>query len=361
METTRIFVNTKESSYPIYIGIDLLKNKKLISQYIDGTQIMIVTNGRIAPTYLEPLKNIFNSIQCDFFISPDGEQFKTITQWQHLLNKLIKSNHDKTTTLIALGGGVIGDLTGFTAACYHRGVNFIQFPTTLLAQVDASIGGKTAVNHPSGKNLIGAFHHPKAVIIDLNTLHTLPIREFNSGIAEIVKAALVYDEEFYTNLEKNLTPLLHRDLDYLKKIIKKACEIKKSFISIDEKDKIGQRALLNLGHTFGHAIEQILGYGCLLHGEAISVGLVLAAELSSYLGLINSNEVSRVRELLQKIPLPTKLPKEINQNALLTTMQKDKKVINNQLHFVLLKRIGRAFIYQINYDTLKSFFRNLNQ
>lgn len=362
MNTACIFVNVKESSYPIYIGADLLNDKKLLYQYIEGSQIMIVTNDTIAPFYLAPLKTIFHDIQCDQFLLPDGEQFKDIKQWQEILNKLIAVNHHRNTTLIALGGGVVGDLTGFAAACYQRGVDFIQLPTTLLAQVDASIGGKTAVNHPSGKNLIGAFHQPKAVIIDLNTLHTLPLREFNAGIAEIIKAALIYDEEFYIDLETNITSLLRRDLDYLQTAIKRACEIKRDIVSEDEKEKTSQRALLNLGHTFGHAIEQLLGYGYWLHGEAVAVGLILAAELSSYLGLIRSDEVNRARELLQQIPLPTQLPKEISQDSLLDAMHRDKKAMNDRLRLVLLERIGSAFISgQINDDTLKLFFASLNK
>lgn len=344
MNTSCIFINTKESNYPIYIGVDLLNDKTLLCQYIKAHQIMIVTNDTVAPFYLEPLKTIFQSFQCDPFLLPDGEQFKDVKHWQEILNKLIAGNHHRDTTLIALGGGVIGDLTGFAAACYQRGVDFIQLPTTLLAQVDASIGGKTAVNHPAGKNLIGAFHQPKAVVIDLNTLHTLPTREFNAGISEIIKVALICDNEFFIDLEKNITYLLRRDLDYLKTAIKRACEIKRDIVSSDEKEKNGQRTLLNLGHTFGHAIEQLLGYGNWLHGEAVAAGLVLASEFSFYLGLISSDAVNRVRELLQQIPLPTQLPKEISQDFLLAVMHRDKKVMNGRLNLVLLERIGRAII-----------------
>lgn len=261
-----------------------------------------------------------------------------------ILNKLITNNHHRDTTLIALGGGIVGDLTGFVAACYQRGVDFIQLPTTLLAQVDSSIGGKTAVNHPYGKNLIGAFYQPKAVITDLNTLNTLPPREFNAGIAEIIKVALICDKEFFIDLEENIACLLQRDLNYLQATVKRACEIKRDIINADEKEKTGQRVLLNLGHTFGHAIEQLLGYGYWLHGEAVAVGLVLAAELSCYLGLISSYEVNRIRELLKKIPLPTQLPKEIAQDSLLIAMYRDKKVTNERPRLVLLERIGRAII-----------------
>ena len=345
MNTSCLFVNTKESNYPIYIGIDLLNDKTLLHQYIRSRQIMIVTNDTIAPFYLDSLKIIFYDFQCNQFLLPDGEQFKDIRHWNKILNSLIIGNHRRDTTLIALGGGIVGDLTGFVAACYQRGVDFIQLPTTLLSQVDASIGGKTAVNHPVGKNLIGAFHQPKAVIIDLNTLQTLPQREFNSGIAEIIKAALISDKEFFIDLEKNITYLLKRDLNYLQITIKRACEIKRDIVNSDEKEKTGQRALLNLGHTFGHAIERLLGYGYWLHGEAISVGLVLAAELSCYLGFISSYEVNRIRGLLQKIPLPIQLPKEIHQDSLLVTMRRDKKVINEHLCLVLLEQIGRAIIF----------------
>ena len=356
MNTACIFVNVKESNYPIYIGVDLLNDKTLLCQYIRGRQIMIVTNDTIAPFYLEPLKTVFHNFQCDQFLLPDGEQFKDVKNWQEILNKLIVGNHHRDTTLVALGGGVVGDLTGFAAACYQRGVDFIQLPTTLLAQVDASIGGKTAVNHPVGKNLIGAFHQPKAVVIDLNTLHSLPIREFNAGISEIIKAALICDDKLFIDLEKNITYLLKRDLDYLQTAIKRACEIKRDIVSTDEKENNGQRALLNLGHTFGHAIEQLLGYGDWLHGEAVAAGLVLASELSSYLGLISSDEVNRVRELLQQIPLPTQLPKEITPDSLLAAMHRDKKVMNERLHLVLLERIGRAIVSDQVVRYLKNYF-----
>ncbi|QHG92217.1 3-dehydroquinate synthase [Coxiella endosymbiont of Amblyomma sculptum] len=365
MKTDCIFVNTKESCYPIYIGVNLLKDEILLRQYIKNCRIMIVTNGIVAPLYLTPLKVVFHDLQCEHYLLPDGEQFKNIRYWKKILNMLIIGNYPRDSTLIALGGGIVGDLTGFVAACYQRGIDFVQLPTTLLAQVDASIGGKTAINHPYGKNLIGTFHHPKAVVIDLHTLHTLPSREFNSGISEIVKSALICDKGFFIDLEKNITYLLRRDLSYLQIVVKRACKIKIDIINSDEKEKTGIRTLLNLGHTFGHAIEHLFGYGYWLHGEAVALGLVLSAQLSCYLGIIESYEVMRICELLQRIPLPTQLPKGIfrySLDSLLISMRRDKKMTKYRIRLVLLERIGHAIISdQIDENVLRAFFINLSR
>lgn len=362
MKIEQLIVNINESSYPIYIGENLLQNATLFRHYIKAHQVMIITNETIAPLYIDSLKTIGHDLQCDIFILPDGEKYKNITHWGFILNELASRNHHRDTTLIALGGGVVGDMAGFAAACYQRGVDFIQVPTTLLAQVDASIGGKTAVNLPEGKNFIGAFHQPKAVIIDLTTLRTLSDREFKAGIAEIIKAALICDDKFFDKLEANLPQLLQRDPNLLQAIIKRACEIKRDIVIIDEKESRGERALLNLGHTFAHAIERLLGYGDWLHGEAVAVGLILAAEFSHQQKFLDSTAVKRIHRLLEQIPIPTNLPKAIRYNTLLSTMYMDKKVLNKRLRLVLLKRIGKAVISnQITDKQLKLFFEQMSK
>lgn len=362
MKIEKLNITINESSYPIYIGENLLQNEALLCRHVNGHQIMIISNETIASIYLDSLKKAYRHFQCDTFILPDGEQYKDLKHWQSILDALASQNHHRDTTLIALGGGVVGDMTGFAAACYQRGVDFIQLPTTLLAQVDASIGGKTAVNHPAGKNLIGAFHQPKAVIIDINTLNTLPDREFKAGIAEIIKAAVIRDDKFFAELEKNVVQLLQRESTSLQTVIKRACEIKRDIVIVDEKEKSGERALLNLGHTFAHAIEWLFGYGDWLHGEAVAVGLVLAAELSQHQRLIDPKVVKRIRNLLEQIPLPTQLPEGIDYNKLLSAMHRDKKVLDDRLRLVLLDRLGHAIISdKINDDQLKQFFEQLSK
>ena len=359
MKIERINVHINDHSYAIHIGDNLLKDSSLLQGYINANQVMIVSNETVMAFYLDPLKVIYRDFQYDTIILPDGELYKTLKYWEHILNKLAAHGHHRDTTLIALGGGVVGDITGFAAACYQRGVDFIQLPTTLLAQVDASIGGKTAVNHPLGKNLIGAFHQPKAVIIDLNTLKTLPEREFKAGIAEIIKAALIMDNNFFNVLENNLSALLKRDFNFLQAVIKRVVEIKKDIVTADEKESIGKRVLLNLGHTFAHAIEQLLSYRQWLHGEAVSTGLVLAAQLSYHKNWLDLESVQRICRLLTKISLPIQLPRSINISTLLSAMHMDKKVANKHLRLILLKRIGNAVIEEINETELKVFLENL--
>ena len=359
MKTERISINVNNQYYSIYIGENLLHNQSLLRSYVKGHQVMIVSNETVAALYLNPLKAIYYDHQCDTFILPDGEQYKTIKQWECIFHKLVLHNHHHDTTLIALGGGVIGDITGFAAACYQRGVDFIQLPTTLLAQVDASIGGKNAVNHPVGKNLIGTFYQPKVVIIDLNTLNTLPEREFKAGLAEVVKAALIMDERFFSDLENNISCLLRRDFKSLKTVIRRAVEIKRDIVSTDEKEKNSKRTLLNLGHTFAHAIEQLLGYGQWLHGEAVSVGLALSAKFSHHKNCLDIKSVQRICHLLVQISLPICLPKSINVDTLLSVMHMDKKVIDEQLRLVLLDKLGHAFISnQMDDGELKIFLEN---
>jgi len=344
MKMKTVNVTLKENTYPIYIGKNLLSDHELFYRHIPGNQVMIVTNETVAPLYLSSLKYFFRNKQCDSIILPDGEAHKTMQQWQHILDSLAENHYHRDATIIALGGGVVGDMTGFAAACYQRGISFIQVPTTLLAQVDASIGGKTAINHPVGKNLIGTFYQPKAVFIDVDTLKTLPEREFNSGIAEIIKAALIKDAKFYDFLDSTISTLSQKDPATLIPVIQRACEIKRDIVVADEKETAGIRELLNLGHTFAHAIEKLLGYGEWLHGEAVSVGLVLAATLSQRKGWIRAEDVARLIKLLERIPLPTRLPHTLKYDTLLSTMMMDKKVLANRLRFVLLKGIGHGIV-----------------
>lgn len=330
--------------YPIFIGKGLLAESKCFSPYIKGKQVCIVTNETIAPLYLQSLINVLGSnYQIDVVVLPDGEQFKIQDTVMKIYDCLLEKKHNRSTTLIALGGGVVGDMTGFAAASYQRGVNFIQVPTTLLSQVDSSVGGKTGVNHPLGKNMIGAFHQPQVVIIDIDVLSTLPKRELSAGIAEVIKYGLINDLEFYQWLEKNMKALLALDEPTLIESIFRSCQNKADIVSQDEKES-GIRAILNLGHTFGHAIESSQGYGTWLHGEAVSIGMVLALELSSNLGWIESQEVDRLSRLLMIAELPVTVPERMTDNQFLELMAIDKKVIDGSLRLVLLKKIGQAIV-----------------
>lgn len=353
MNIQSIPVNFKDVAYPIYIGSQLL-TENLLRQHIRGHQAMIVSNETVASLYSSLVKQSLHDLPCDEILLPDGEQYKNLAQLQRIWDALANHAHHRDTTLIALGGGVIGDITGFAAACYQRGVDFIQIPTTLLAQVDASIGGKTAINHSKGKNLIGAFHQPRAVIIDIDTLKTLPQREYNAGIAEIIKAALICDAEFFTWLENNISALLQQNKEVTITAIKRACEIKRDIVMVDEKEISGERALLNLGHTFAHAIETTLGYGEWLHGEAVAAGLVLAAQLSYQQGWIPQQDLLRIQQLLERIPLPTTLPKNISIDNFLSCMQMDKKVLAGKLRLILLSAIGKATLTdQLTWDDVR--------
>jgi len=274
---------------------------------------------------------------------PDGEKYKNLETLNTIFDTLLSKKHNRTTTLIALGGGVIGDMTGFAAACYQRGVNFIQLPTTLLAQVDSSVGGKTAVNHPMGKNMIGAFYQPQCVIADTGTLNTLDDRQLRAGLAEVIKYGLIADAPFFNWLEENINHLLDRDPEALAYAIERSCENKAKVVSLDEREG-GVRAILNLGHTFGHAIETYQSYKDWLHGEAVSVGMVMAAKLSNALGWIPENDVSRTKELLLKCELPVSAPKDMSAEKFLELMSVDKKVLDGSLRLVLLKSIGHAVV-----------------
>jgi 3-dehydroquinate synthase len=329
--------------YPLIIGQGLLKQPKRLQDAVQGPQVLIVSNATVAPLYLDSVQAAFEDIQCDTLILPDGEAFKTLDQLEKIWDALAENHHHRDTTLIALGGGVVGDMTGFAAACYHRGVNFIQIPTTLLAQADASVGGKTAVDHRCGKNLIGAFHQPVAVIIDVDTLVTLPDRDYRAGLVEIIKAALIADRDFFEWLEDNLPQLLKKEPRTIRQTLEKACQIKCNIVAADEKEH-GQRALLNLGHTFGHAIEQSLHYQDCLHGEAVALGILMAADLSVLNGRLNEEDLKRIQAILTQIQMPHRLPKKIKCDTLLSAIWSDKKVMNNQLYFITLNAIGQAAI-----------------
>ena len=339
MSTPRtITVELGERSYPIVIGSGLLGGDFDLGEYLAGGDCLIVSNETVAPLYLDALQaNLFGK-SIETMELPDGEAFKTLETMSGVLDKLVSSGANRDTTLIALGGGVVGDITGFAAACYMRGVAFVQVPTTLLAQVDSSVGGKTGVNHALGKNLIGAFHQPRVVLIDTATLDTLPDRELSAGIAEIVKAGAIADAGFLAWLENNMAALLARDPDAMAHAVRRSCEIKAEVVAEDEREA-GRRAILNFGHTFGHAIEHCLGYGEWLHGEAVAAGMVMAARLSE----LDQADVERLRALLRAANLPVE-PPAVGSQAMLDAMGMDKKVLDKQLRFVVLDKLGRAAI-----------------
>ena len=292
-ELQTLNVNLGARSYPIYIGENILGNSDLLLPHIHGNQVVVVSNETVAPLYLDQLIKSVGQPQIETIILPDGEKYKTLATLETILNQLLSKHCARDTTLIALGGGVVGDIVGFAAACYQRGINFIQVPTTLLAQVDSSVGGKTGVNHPLGKNMIGAFHQPHCVIADTNTLSTLPSRELSAGLAEVVKYGLIADAEFFTWLEKNMPRLIQMEKQAVAYAIEQSCRCKAEVVASDELEQSGRRALLNLGHTFGHAIETGLGYGQWLHGEAVSCGMVMAAEFSARLGWISTTPCTK--------------------------------------------------------------------
>ena len=336
-------VELGDRSYPIYIGQGLLKEPELLIPHIHGESALIVSNETVAPLYLRQVSTHLSKIRHGDSILPDGEKFKNLDELNQIFSDLLEQHHNRQTTLIALGGGVVGDMTGFAAASYQRGVAFIQIPTTLLAQVDSSVGGKTGVNHALGKNMIGAFHQPQCVIIDTNTLDTLDDRQLHSGLAEIIKYGLIIDAEFFVWLEDNLDALLARDKTVLADAIRRSCEIKAAVVAADEREK-GQRALLNLGHTFGHAIETATGYGSWLHGEAVGCGMLLAAELSTQMGWLAPEELQRTRRLIERSHLPIRPPADMNVDQFLELMAVDKKVLDGQLRLILLKSIGEALV-----------------
>lgn len=338
-------VDLGERSYPILIGHQLLDNAALITDHVKGSSAVIVSNTTVAPLYLDKVEHALQDQQFryDKVILEDGEAFKTLRSVEQIIDTLITRRHDRQTTLIALGGGVVGDITGFAAAIYQRGVNFIQIPTTLLSQVDSSVGGKTGVNHPAGKNMIGAFYQPQCVIADTATLQTLPKRELSAGMAEVIKYGLIHDAEFFTWLEKNIEALMHVDIALLSEAIMVSCRTKAEIVAIDEKES-GIRAILNLGHTFGHAIESAMGYGNWLHGEAVAAGMVMAADLSERHGWIDASVKQRSIDLLKKTGLPTQAPSDMSVQQFMDIMAIDKKVDRGVIKLVLLKALGKAIV-----------------
>lgn len=339
----KLSVNLGERSYPILIGEGLLGRAGLFDEFISGQKVCVVTSRTVAELYLEKIMSGLGGYQTSEFIIEDGEQFKTVETFSQILDHLLSQKVDRKSTVIALGGGVVGDVAGFAAASCLRGINFIQVPTTLLAQVDSSVGGKTGVNHEMGKNLIGAFYQPSAVIADLGTLDTLPLREFCAGMAEVIKYGLIRDADFFAWLESNREPIRNMDRDCLAHIVARSCEIKADVVSSDEKE-LGIRAILNLGHTFGHAIEAAMGYGQWLHGEAISAGMVLATRLSAAMGDIPDSTIARVVNLFNHFDLPVEPPQSMSKQQMKSLMVYDKKTVNSVVRLILLKQLGQAYV-----------------
>lgn len=352
-DMTIVDVNLGDRSYPIYIGPGLLDRPELLQRHIKGKGVLVVTNTTVAPLYLDKviadIKHGGANVIVESVILPDGEKYKDMETLMKIFDKAIETRMDRKCTLVALGGGVIGDMCGFAAASYLRGVNFIQIPTTLMAQVDSSVGGKTGVNHPLGKNMIGAFYQPQCVLIDTDTLNTLPDRELASGVGEIIKYGLIRDAAFFEWQEKNMEALLTRDPGALSYAIKRSCEIKAEVVSLDEKEG-GLRAILNLGHTFGHAIEAGLGYGEWLHGEAVSAGMVMAADMSRRLGWIDDALQKRILSLIERAKVPTAPPTTLSVDTFKNLMAVDKKVSNGELRMILLKGPLGNCLFTANYD-----------
>jgi 3-dehydroquinate synthase len=340
MENLRVALG--ERSYPIYIGPGLVSRADLYRPYLQGGGAAIVTNDVVAPLYLASARDALAAagVQAVDIVVPDGEQAKSWENLQKIFDILLAARCGRDTLIVALGGGVVGDLAGFAAAVYQRGVPFLQVPTTLLAQVDSSVGGKTAINHPRGKNMIGAFHQPRAVISDVTTLDTLPDRELRAGLAEVIKHALALDLGFVAWLEANVEKLLARDRGSLVYAVRRCCELKAGIVAADERET-GVRALLNFGHTFGHAIEAGSGYGTWLHGEAIAAGMVMASELSLRLKLVKDSDVARVRGLIARAGLPVAGP-ALAPEELMALMAVDKKAAQGRVRFVVLEALGRA-------------------
>jgi len=350
IETQTVDIDFAERSYPIMIGESLLNQAGLLNQYVKG-KAMVVTNETIEPLYLQQVLDSLGNTPKASVVLPDGEAFKNVETMDLIYDALLSNGFDRGCTVIALGGGVIGDMAGYAAASYQRGVNFIQIPTTLLAQVDSSVGGKTGVNHRLGKNMIGAFHQPVAVLADMSVLSTLSDRELKAGLAEIIKYGFIIDERFFSWLETNMNALLSRDKRAIAHAVKRSCEIKADVVAADEFER-GQRALLNFGHTFGHAIEAGMGYGNWLHGEAISAGMVMGLDMSQRCGMIDQSDVDRGSALLTAAGLPTIPPPEVDKKTFERFMLRDKKVIEGQIRLILLESIGKAVVSS-DFDTEK--------
>ncbi|MGB6604167.1 MAG: 3-dehydroquinate synthase [Steroidobacteraceae bacterium] len=339
MDTLNVELGNR--SYPILIDAGLIGRSGVLERYVPARDVLIVSNTSVAPLYLRALAaGLGPGRRLLEVILPDGEAHKTLANVARVLDVLVANRFGRDCCIVALGGGVVGDLAGFTAACYQRGVSFVQAPTTLLAQVDAAVGGKTGVNHPGGKNLIGAFHQPEAVLCDTATLATLPARELRAGLAEVIKYGLICDAEFFTWLEAHLPQLLAGESAALVHAVRRSCQIKAGIVGRDEREQ-GERALLNLGHTFGHALESATGYREWLHGEAVAAGLVMAAEMSHACGLLGAADAARVRSLVQRAGLPTRIP-GVAPGTALEHMRIDKKVKGGRIRLVLLRGIGAA-------------------
>ncbi len=335
---TRLTVELAERSYPIVIGSGLLGGGYDLAPHIRGSDCLIVTNETVGPLYLDLLSACLGEVSYNVVELPDGEAHKTLESFSLIMDGLVAAGANRDTTVIALGGGVVGDVAGFAAASYMRGVRFIQVPTTLLSQVDSSVGGKTGVNHPGGKNLIGAFHQPELVLIDTDTLNTLEDRELSAGMAEVIKHGAIADLDYFDWLEQNIEPLMQREPAALAAAVARSCEIKAEVVAEDEREQ-GRRAILNFGHTFGHAIENTVGYGEWLHGEAVGAGMVMAAQLSA----IPGDQQARLRALIEAANLPVTAT-TISAEALRSAMQLDKKVLAKRLRFILLETLGSAFV-----------------
>lgn len=336
-----LHVELGERSYPIHIGAGLLPQSALYQPHIRGRQVMVVSNETVAPLYLDKLRDGLSGYQLEQVILPDGEEFKNLDILNRIFDALLINRFNRNCCLVALGGGVVGDMAGFAAASYQRGVDFLQVPTTLLAQVDSSVGGKTGVNHPLGKNMIGAFHQPRCVVADTDTLNTLDDRQLAAGIAEVIKYGLIQDAGFFNWLEQNMDQLLSRSTETLIYAIERSCQCKAEIVAADERES-GKRALLNLGHTFGHAIETGTGYGTWLHGEGVAVGMAMAADLSARHGWLSAADVERIRALLTRAGLPVAPPADISRQRFLELMSVDKKVDDSGLRLILMDAIGAA-------------------
>ncbi|WP_346795639.1 3-dehydroquinate synthase [Halomonas sp. Bachu 37] len=342
---TTLNVDLGERSYPIHIGSAVMGTAEWLAPYLAGNQVLVVTNETIAPLYLERLRlGLPDHLEVRTLVLPDGEEYKTLEQVSRIWDALLEAGFNRRCTLIALGGGVIGDMVGYAAASYQRGVAFIQVPTTLLSQVDSSVGGKTGVNHPRGKNMIGAFWQPKAVLIDIDTLITLPSRELSAGLAEVIKYGLIRDSDFLGWLEANMQALRGLEPDALVSAIERSCRLKADIVAEDETEQ-GVRALLNLGHTFGHAIESHQGYGQWLHGEAVGAGMAMAAELSHRLGWLDDAQVARCNALIASAGLPLEAPQGMEADDFLERMRLDKKNLDARLRLVLLESLGKACVF----------------
>jgi 3-dehydroquinate synthase len=340
-----------DRSYPIHIGAGLLSDSDLWANLLPSPasrKLALVTNDCVGPLYADALKVTLESLGCQIttIVLPDGEQFKTLESFGKVIDALMQARMERKSTLIALGGGVVGDLAGFAAACYQRGMSFIQVPTTLLSQVDSSVGGKTAVNHPLGKNMVGAFYQPQAVVIDLQTLVTLPDQELSAGMAEVIKYGCIMDETFFDWLEAHMPALMARDPELLAQAVYRCCELKAQVVALDERES-GARALLNFGHTFGHAIESEMGYGQWLHGEAVGCGMRIASELSSQLGLLDAKAKGRIERLIAAAGLPTQAP-DWPAQTYLKAMAHDKKAEAGHIRYVLLQAMGKAFVRAVD-------------